>query len=148
MAGGGTAFGLSVAGPAEGEAKKKRKKRCKKTLKICNGKKQCCSKRCCRNTAGTLKFCGPKKSTCCPDGGACRKNYPVCCDTETGPFGCTTRDYPVCCFANEIVDHDYTCAVGYTCCDSGTGCCAVTNSASGRASSSPVGVLAERENAA
>jgi hypothetical protein len=102
--------------------RKKRKKKCKKTYNSCSGSKKCCSKRCCSVFEGSGRFCGPKGSTCCPDGGACPSSSPICCDPDIVP-GCTTTAYPTCCPANDIVPEPYTCAVGYDCCDEEPGCC-------------------------
>ncbi len=114
------------------EAKKKRNKkkdRCKKSFASCSGAKKCCSKRCCNSSATSGKFCGPKGSTCCPSGGACPQDFPICCDPAV-VVGCAVAGRPVCCPPSppELPD-GYSCLAGEECCSEAESYCCPINGA-------------------
>lgn len=128
---------------AKKKKKKRKKKRCKRNNKPCARNKKCCSKRCCAIYGATGNFCAPKRARCCPGGGACAAETPVCCDFSTGPIACTTEVNPVCCFANDLIPFDYGCPAGTVCCNdvSQLGCCAPN----GQVTTSDVAVEATHE---
>ncbi len=113
------------------DAKKKRKKkkdRCKKSFASCSGANKCCSKRCCNSYATSGKFCGPKGSTCCPDGAACPAATPICCDPDI-VFACTEPERPVCCPVTTGYPYGYSCLASEECCSEVEGYCCPINGA-------------------
>lgn len=128
---GTTGFSLLHLKDAQVDAKKKKrkkkKKRCKKTFATCSGSNKCCSKRCCLDFEASGRFCGPKGSTCCPAGGACPSDFPICCDPEI-VFACTIPERPVCCPPATGFPDGYNCLPGFECCvvELEPACCPVT----------------------
>jgi hypothetical protein len=141
----GGALGAAVARAAidDGVAKGKqgKKKKCVKNLRICPADPtKCCGKQCCTDVDDPESFCVPKKSTCCPGGGACPSKNPTCCPLGTsGPGGCAPANATCCPDGTTYCSPDMpTCCPPSTdfpdgsCC-SGEDCCSQTTTSARRA---------------
>lgn len=132
-------LGLGTVLPAVDDVEAK--KRCRKRYVSCSGKKQCCTKACCRSTQG-FKQCFPKKARCCsealgygacpkggtccgvrpgfPNGSCCAKSTPNCCPPEVN--GCCGKGLPVCIGPQPGWENGVCCPRGAVFCPE-FGCC-------------------------
>lgn len=77
VVGGGIASLAGLSLLEDAEARKKKKKRCKKSLQPCGGKKKCCKELTCDDTLGT------EGNVCCkPLQGTCA-DQPECCGNDS-----------------------------------------------------------------
>jgi len=86
VVGGGIASLAGLSLLEDAEAKKKKKKRCRKSLQPCGGKKKCCKELTCDDTLGTEGnvCCKPLQGTCADQSECCGETI---CDDVQGLSG-------------------------------------------------------------